>query len=256
MDLQNRVIVITGAGSGIGESLARRFASERPAALILADINTAAVGAVAKSLDATAMTVDVSSVEENQRLIESTEERFGPIDLFCANAGIGFAGDEQSDPADWERMWHVNTMSHVHAARFLIPGWLARNDGYFLSTASAAGLLTNLKAAQYSVTKHGAVAFAEWLAVTYGDRGIKVSCLCPMGVDTPFLDSAEEFHDLLDPYSIQPAEVAEAVVQGVGDENFLILPHPDVAKYFQNKANDYDRWIGGMQKLQRSVFPT
>lgn len=256
MDLHNKVIVITGAGSGIGEALAKRFASERPAALVLADINTEAVEAVAKSLDATAVTCDVSSVDENQRLVESTEERFGPIDLFCANAGIGFAGDEQSDPADWERMWQVNTMSHVHAARFLVPGWLARNDGYFLSTASAAGLLTNLKAAQYSVTKHGAVAFSEWLAVTYGDRGIRVSCLCPMGVDTPFLDSADEFHDLLDPYSIQPSTVAEAVVAGLRDENFLILPHPDVARYFQNKATDYDRWIGGMQKLQRSVFPT
>ncbi len=140
---------------------------------------------------------------------------FGPVDLFCANAGIGFAGDEQTAPERWDFMWQVNLMSHVHAARRLVPGWLARGDGYFLSTASAAGLLTNLKAAQYSVTKHAAVAFAEWLAITYGDQGIKVSCLCPMGVKTPLLDSADEFHALLDPLAIEPAEVAEAVVAGL-----------------------------------------
>lgn len=207
-------------------------------------------------MGAKSMTVDVSSADDNQRLIETVVTEFGQIDLFCANAGIGFAGDEQASQADWDRMWQVNTMSHVHAAKFLLPGWLDRNDGYFLSTASAAGLLTNLKAAQYSVTKHAAVAFSEWLAVTYGDSGIKVSCLCPMGVDTPFLDSAEEFHDLLDPYSISAAEVAEVVVAGLRDESFLILPHPEVLRFYQNKANDYDRWIGGMQKLQRSVFPT
>jgi len=147
-------------------------------------------------------------------------------------------------------------MSHVHAARRLIPGWIARGEGYFLSTASAAGLLTNLKAAQYSVTKHAAVAFAEWLSITYGDQGIKVSCLCPMGVKTPFLDTATEFHDLLDPYAIEPEQVAEAVVTGLAAERFLILPHPDVERFFQNKANDYEHWIAGMRKLQRSVFPT
>jgi short-subunit dehydrogenase len=147
-------------------------------------------------------------------------------------------------------------MSHVHAARRLVPAWLARGEGYFLSTASAAGLLTNLKAAQYSVTKHAAVAFAEWLLITYGDQGIKVSCLCPMGVKTPLLDAADEFHDLLDPYAIEPEDVAEAVVEGLREESFLILPHPEVLGFFQNKAGDYERWLGGMRKLQRTVFPT
>lgn len=256
MNLKNKVVVITGAGSGIGSALATRFASEEPAGLVLADINTESVTAVASSIGATAYTVDVASPTDNAELVATVEERFGPIDLFCANAGIGFAGDEQTDPAEWDRMWQVNTMSHVHAARALIPGWLARGEGYFLSTASAAGLLTNLRAAQYSVTKHAAVAFSEWLAVTYGQRGIRVSCLCPMGVDTPFLDSAEEFHDLLDPYSISPEAVAEAVVAGLASESFLILPHPEVSRYFQNKASDYDRWISGMQKLQSSVFPS
>jgi NAD(P)-dependent dehydrogenase (short-subunit alcohol dehydrogenase family) len=256
VDLKDKVIVITGAGSGIGEAMARRFAAESPAGLVLADIDTDAVDAVASSLGALAQSADVSLPEDNRRLIETTEKTFGPIDLFCANAGIGFAGDEQTDSDRWDRMWQVNTMSHVHAARYLIPGWIARGEGYFLSTASAAGLLTNLRAAQYSVTKHAAVAFSEWLAVTYGEAGIRVSCLCPMGVDTPFLDSAKEFHDLLDPYSIAPGAVADEVVAGVRAESFLILPHPDVLKYLQNKANDYDRWIRGMQKLQRSVFPT
>ena len=153
-------------------------------------------------------------------------------------------------------MWDVNLMSHVHAAKRLVPGWLARGEGYFLSTASAAGLLTNLKAAQYAVTKHGAVAFSEWLAVTYGSQGLKVSCLCPMGVKTPFLDSAEEFGPLLEPYAIEPEQVADVVVAGLEEESFLILPHPEVKKFIQNKANDYDRWITGMQNLQNAVFPT
>lgn len=235
--------------------MARRFAGEKPRGLIVADLDLAAAEMVASEIGATPLNVDVADPDSNDRLIDATEDRFGPVDLFCANAGIGFAGDEQTAPERWEFMWRVNVMSHVHAARRLIPGWLARGHGYFLSTASAAGLLTNLKAAQYSVTKHAAVAFAEWLAITYGDRGIKVSCLCPMGVKTPLLDSADEFHALLDPLAIEPDEVADAVMAGLSEERFLILPHSDVSQFFQNKANDYDRWIGGMKKLQRTVFP-
>ena len=155
---------------------------------------------------------------------------------------------------EWQRLWEVNVMSHVYAARRLVPEWRARGEGYFLPTVSAAGLLTNLKAAQYSVTKHAALAFAEWLAITYGDEGIKVSALCPQGVRTRLLDAADEFRTLLEPVAIDPDDVAEAVVQGVAEERFLILPHPEVARYFQNKANDYDRWLGGMRKLQRNLF--
>ena len=255
MNLTDRVIVVTGAASGIGAAMARRFSAERPRALIVADLDFESAQRVADEIDATALEVDVADPGSNDRLIDHTEEMFGPIDLFCANAGIGFAGDEQTPPELWDKMWHVNLMAHVHAARKLIPGWLARGEGYFLSTASAAGLLTNLKAAEYSVTKHAAVAFAEWLSVTYGDRGVKVSCLCPMGVKTPFLDAATEFHELLDPYALEPDEVADVVVAGLADESFLILPHPEVERFFQNKANNYDRWIEGMRKLQRSVFP-
>jgi NAD(P)-dependent dehydrogenase (short-subunit alcohol dehydrogenase family) len=256
LNLTDRVIVITGGGSGIGAAMARRFAIEQPLALVLADLDLDAAQGVAGGIGATAIEADVADPGSNDRLIDETEDRFGPIDLFCANAGIGFAGDEQTAPELWDRMWHVNLMAHVHAARRLIPGWVARGEGYFLTTASAAGLLTNLKAAEYSVTKHAAVAFAEWLSVTYGDQGVKVSCLCPMGVKTPFLDAATEFHDLLDPYALEPEQVAEAVVAGLAAEKFLILPHPEVERFFQNKANDYDRWIAGMRKVQRSVFPT
>ncbi len=154
-------------------------------------------------------------------------------------------------------MWQVNFMSHVHAAKHLIPGWVERGEGYFLSTASAAGLLTNLMAAQYSVTKHAAVAFAEWLAITYGDAGVKVSCLCPQFVNTALVEASDAFESLaaLAPL-LEPDEVADRVVEGLESEKFLILPHPEVEQYFQNKANDYDRWIGGMRKLQRNVFPT
>lgn len=255
MDLKDRVIVITGAASGIGEALARRFVDESPRGVVVADLNAEAVTAVADRIGAVPFVLNVADPDANRELIETTEDRFGPIDLFCANAGYGIVGDEQTDPAEWDRMWQVNTMSHVHAARHLIPGWVARGEGYFLSTVSAAGLLTNIKAAQYSVTKHAALAFAEWLSITYGDAGVKVSALCPMGVRTKLLDAATEFERLLAPDALAPDEVAEAVVEGLASEHFLILPHPEVARFFSNKANDYDRWIGGMRKVQRTVFP-
>ena len=254
MNLEDKVVIVTGGGSGIGAAMARRFADEKPRALIVADLDGDSASRVAAEVGGKALDVDISSESGNREMIDRVERSHGPIDLFCANAGVGHAGDEQNPGADWDRMWQVNLMSHVHAAKWLIPGWVARGEGYFLSTASAAGLLTNLKAAQYSVTKHAAVAFAEWLAITYGDAGVKVSCLCPMGVRTPFLDSAKEFHELLDPVAISAEAVADKVVAGLASEQFLILPHPEVAQFFQNKANDYDRWIGGMRSLQRRVF--
>jgi len=253
MQLRDKVIVVTGAARGIGEALARRFAQEQPAGLVVSDIDDGALDTVARDLEAVAIKTDVSAEADTVALIDAAEDRFGPVDLFCANAGIGISGDEQTPDAEWDRLWRVNVMSHVHAARRLIPEWSARGEGYFLPTVSAAGLLTNLKAAQYSVTKHAALAFAEWLAVTYGDEGIKVSALCPQGVRTRLLD-ASEFRTLLEPVALDPSEVAEAVVEGIAAERFLILPHPEVEQYFQNKANDYERWLGGMRKLQRNLF--
>ncbi|MGD2043354.1 MAG: SDR family oxidoreductase [Acidimicrobiia bacterium] len=255
MELNSKVIVITGGGSGIGAAMARRFAKEGPSGLVVADIDPDSARVVAEEVGGVAVLTDVSDPEANRELIEGTEDRFGPIDLFCANAGIGMVGDEQSDIAMWDRMWQINVMSHVLAARHLVPSWVARGEGYFLVTASAAGLLTNLKAAQYSVTKHAAVAFAEWLAITYGDRGVKVSALCPQFVNTPLLTESEAFKALGGNHTLEPEDVADAVVAGLSDERFLILPHPEVEQYFQNKANDYDRWLGGMRKLQRTVFP-
>jgi NAD(P)-dependent dehydrogenase (short-subunit alcohol dehydrogenase family) len=255
VDLKSKVVVITGGGSGIGAAMARRFADESPAALVVADIDLDSASAVADEVGGVAVLTDVSDAGANRDLIVGTEDRFGPIDLFCANAGIGVVGDEQSDIAVWDRMWGVNVMSHVHAARHLIPSWKARGEGYFLATVSAAGLLTNLKAAQYSVTKHAALAFAEWLAVTHGDAGIRVSALCPQFVNTPLLTDSEAFKALGGNHTLEPEDVADVVVAGLAEERFLILPHPEVEKYFQNKANDYDRWLGGMRKLQRTVFP-
>jgi NAD(P)-dependent dehydrogenase (short-subunit alcohol dehydrogenase family) len=256
VQLAQKVIVITGGGSGIGAAMARRFAREAPSAIVVADIDVAAAEAVAHQVNGLAMLADVSQADDNRKLIEVTEDRFGPIDLFCANAGIGSVGDEQSPEEDWDRMWGINVMSHVHAARDLVPMWKARGSGYFLATVSAAGLLTNLKAAQYSVTKHAALAFAEWLSVTYGDAGISVSALCPQFVNTPLLTGSEEFKALGGDHTLEPDDVAEAVVAGIAAEDFLILPHPEVQRYFQNKAMDYDRWLGGMRKLQRTVFPS
>lgn len=255
MDLRGKSIVVTGGGSGIGAAMAKRFAAEEPRALVVADIDLDSARAVAADVGGEAVLVDVADAGANRDLVQGAEDRHGPIDLFCANAGIGHVGDEQTDPAQWERMWRINVMSHVHAARHLIPAWTARGEGYFLATVSAAGLLTNLKAAQYSVTKHAALAFAEWLAITYGDAGVRVSALCPQFVNTPLLTDSEAFQALGGNHTLEPEDVAEAVVSGLRREDFLILPHPEVAKYFQNKANDYDRWIGGMRKLQRTVFP-
>lgn len=235
--------------------MARRFSVEAPAHIVVADIDLEAATAVADEVDGSAVLADVSDPDANRALIEGTEEKYGPIDLFCANAGIGIPGDEQDDVAAWERMWKINTLSHVHAAKYLIPAWRARGEGYFLATVSAAGLLTNLKAAQYSVTKHAALAFAEWLSVTYGDEGIKVSALCPQFVNTPMLSGSADFEAIAANHTLEPEEVADTVVSGLDAEDFLILPHPEVETYFQNKAGDYDRWLSGMRKLQRTVFP-
>jgi len=253
VEIAGKTVVITGAGRGIGAAMARRFAEEGPRGIVLGDRDGDVVASVAREIGGIGVKCDVGRESENVRLIEVAESEFGHVDLFCANAGYAVQGDEQTPDDEWERMGAVNFMSHVWAARRLVPDWLARGEGYLLHTASAAGLLTNLYALQYSVTKHSVIALAEWLSVTYGDAGLKFSCLCPQGVNTRLLDSGEKMRPLLEPVAIEPEEVAEAVVDGIRTERFLILPHPEVADYFRNKAQDYERWLAGMRKIQRRL---
>jgi NAD(P)-dependent dehydrogenase (short-subunit alcohol dehydrogenase family) len=255
MRLADRVAVVTGGASGIGRALCRRFAAEGARGIVVADRDAAGAEAVAKEIGGLAVATDVAVEAEVVRLVERAAAAYDRIDLFCSNAGIGGTpgGVEVPDEV-WRRMWDVNVMAHIHAARAVLPGMLARGEGYLLQTASAAGLLTQVGSAPYSVTKHAAVAFAEWLAITYGDAGITVSCLCPQGVRTRMLlgdDGARE--SFLLEGALEPEDVAEAVVRGLAAETFLILPHPEVAEYFRRKALDYDRWLRGMRRLRARV---
>jgi NAD(P)-dependent dehydrogenase (short-subunit alcohol dehydrogenase family) len=260
MELADRNVVITGAGSGIGRALALRFATEQPRALVLADVNEAAVQAVAEEVGGLAVRTDVSSEQDIRALVERAREFGGPIDLFCSNAGIGGpgGGPEASDE-ELQRTWEINVMAHIWAARAVLPEMLERGDGYLMSTASAAGLLTQVSALAYSITKHAAVAAAEWLAVTYGDAGIKVSCLCPLGVRTPMLEMALDDQvgaaALLADEVLEPADVAEAVVVAIREERFLILPHEIVRKYVALKGADHERWLTGMRRIVRGARP-
>ncbi len=253
MKLQDKVVVVTGGANGIGRALSKRFAAEGARGIVVADLDLESARQIAAEIKGIALKTDVSIEADVVGLVSETVGRFGQIDLFCSNAGIGgVPGFSQVTNGDWQRIWEVNVMAHIYAARAVLPAMIERGEGYLLNTASAAGILTQIGSAPYSVTKHAAVAFAEWLAITYGDRGIKVSCLCPQGVRTAMLNAAAEIGTsaFLLQGAIEPEELAEAVVKGLAEEKFLILPHPEVAKYFQNKANDYDRWIGGMRKLQ------
>lgn len=259
MELADKVIVVTGGASGIGRALAHRFAEEGAKGVVVADLDEGKAGVVAEEIGAQALPfgLDVSDEAQNHALIDAAEERFGPVDVFAANAGIG-GGVMMED--GFEAALGVNTMAHVYAARRLVPGWVERGEGYFLSTASAAGLLSQIGSAPYAVSKHAAVAFAEWLSITYGDQGVRVSCLCPMGVNTPLLNGGEN-----DPGQdatnvvkaagnvLEPEQVADLVVEAMGDERFLVLPHPEVLDFLRHKGSDYDRWIRGMRRLQAQV---
>ena len=256
MDIAGRVAVITGGGSGIGAAMARRFAAEGAAGVVVADLDGESASAVAALVGGTAVQVDVADPGHGEVLRAAAEAGYGPIDLLCLNAGIATEGGVEADDDAWQRTWDINFMSHVYALRAVLPGMLERGDGYVLHTASAAGLLTNIGAAPYSVTKHAVVSLAEWLAVTHGDEGLRVSCLCPQFVKTSMLD---EFIDLpggralVGDSALEADDVADAVVAGIEREEFLILPHPEVAEYFRRKATDYDRWLAGMRKLQANV---
>lgn len=239
-------VVVTGAGGGIGAALARRFTAEG-ARVVVNDLDAARARAVADEIGATAVPGDASEIVE-----EAREALGGRVDVYCANAGLGSPGDPFADEAVWASAWDVNVMAHVRAARALLPDWLERGEGRFVSTVSAAGLLTMIGAAPYSVTKHGALAFAEWLSLTYRHRGVRVHAICPQGVRTDMLTSAGSAGSLvLEPTAIEPHEVADALLDAIGAERFLVLPHPEVAGYYQARAADPDQWIGSMNRLQQ-----
>ncbi|HEY7402599.1 MAG TPA: SDR family oxidoreductase [Candidatus Angelobacter sp.] len=256
MQIQGKVVIVTGGANGIGRALCRRFAKEGPEAVIVADIDAQGISRVASEINGVASRCDVSQESDVRALVAMVTEKFDRVDLFCSNAGIGAAGGPEASDRDWQRSWDINVMAHVYAARAVLPQMLARKEGYLLQTVSAAGLLTQIGSAPYSVTKHAALGFAEWLAITYGDQGIRVSALCPQGVKTDMLLKAQFAGGaFLLEGALEPDQVADDVVKGIAEERFLILPHPEAAKYFQNKANDYERWIRGMRKLQRNSEP-
>jgi NAD(P)-dependent dehydrogenase (short-subunit alcohol dehydrogenase family) len=279
VDTRDRVAVVTGGASGIGRSLCLALAEHRAAAVVVSDADDQGAARVAAEItarghQALAVTADVANEADVQALISRAEQAFGRIDLFCSNAGIIVAGGIEVPDEAWSRIWAINVQSHVYVARAVLPGMLARGQGHLVITASAAGLLTQLSSAPYAVTKHAAVAFAEWLAIAYGDRGIAVSCLCPQAVatnlgatslrelrglapladDTGAIPSAAGGGSVSRQASVDgvltPDEVADCVLAGVSGERFLILPHPQVATYERRRAEDRERWLVGMRRLQ------
>ena len=254
MELADRHVVITGGARGIGRALAVRMAAERPRALVIADLDGREAEAVARQIGATSAQVDIRREPDIRALIDGAQAADGPIDLFCSNAGVpGPPGGPEALDADWQATWEANVMAHVWAARALLPVMVARGEGYLVNTASAAGLLTQISALPYSVTKHAAVALAEWLAINYGDAGIRVSCVCPQAVQTAMLDAALE-----EPIGaatlpaggiLEPEDVADSVVAGIRDERFLILPHPQVAQSMAYKASDPEGWLRRMRSF-------
>ena len=271
MQLSDRVAVVTGAGRGIGRALAMRFQQAGARGVVVADMLADDVAKTVAEMNALrpgsalGVVCDVSTPEGNEHLVAQAENAFGPIDLFFANAGIGAGTDLDTTDDVWERVLQVNTMSHVYAARILVPGWVARGEGYFCSTASAAGLLSQIGSAPYSVSKHAAVAFAEWLSITYGDRGVRVSCLCPMGVNTMLLNGPAEAGAVdnvgaatvkMAGAVLEPETVADITYEAIEAERFLVLPHPEVRAFVQRKADDIDRWLDGMRRLQARVTGT
>jgi NAD(P)-dependent dehydrogenase (short-subunit alcohol dehydrogenase family) len=254
MKLNGRTVLITGGAGGIGRALAMRSAAEG-ARVAVTDISMEPLTRVGDELGAghLAVPADVTDERALDDVVSRVESELGPVDVFFANAGVAIGEDPVDTPEEtWDLAFSVNVRAHIVAARILLPGWLDRGEGYFVATASAAGLLTQIGSAPYAVTKHAAVAFAEWLSVTYGDRGIRVSCLCPMGVRTAMLQGEELSHRVVRAAGdvLEPDEVAGAVVAAIDQERFLILPHPEVLTFFQRKAMDYDRWLAGMRRLQ------
>lgn len=252
MELAGKVVVVTGGASGIGEALCRRFADEHAARVVVADRDARGAERVAESIGDAALGLHLDVTDEAQlvELVEFVLAEHGHIDLFCSNAGVLEIGGVEVADDVWRRTFDVNVMAHVYAARAVLPSMLARGSGYLLQTASAAGLLNQIGAAPYAVTKHAAIGLAEWLAITYGARGIRVSALCPQAVRTPMLGDHTDGSVAGVDGVLEPAEVAACVVEGLRDERFLILPHASVGEYLKRKADDYDRWLNGMRRMQ------
>ncbi|MBT6137364.1 MAG: SDR family oxidoreductase [Rhodospirillaceae bacterium] len=253
MEIRDKTVVITGAASGIGKGLAERFKAEGAKGLALADIDADGVTAVGDMLGALSMPCDVGDEAQIKALVAATERRFGPIDIFCSNAGIFCEGDEDQPDAEIEASWRINTMSHVYAARAVAPGMAERGSGYLVNTASAAGILIQVDSAAYTMSKHAAIGFAEFLAAKYGPKGVRVSVLCPQGVRTAMTAGREGSPAAMNGV-LEPEDVAEAVVQGMAEENFLIFPHEIVHEYLRRKASDRDRWLRGMARVRESHF--
>jgi len=263
MELADRICVVTGGASGIGRALSMRFAAEGAKAVVVIDRDADGALATAEAIGERGIpsTADVTVEADIEAVVETTEDEVGPIDLFASNAGVLSGQGIDATDEDWSRLWLVNVMAHVFAARAVVPRMLARGGGYLLNTASAAGLLSQPGDAAYSVTKHAAVGLAEWLSITYGDQGLKVSCLCPMAVATPMIGMADGLDGLGATASsaeagaaavmgiIEPEKVADVVVEGLREERFLLLPHPEVATFEQRRAADRDRWLAGMRRL-------
>ena len=255
MQLRDKIVVVTGAGSGIGKALVLKFIAEGAKAVVGVDINATTAEQTAMELGCIAMAADVTKEDDIIRIIEDTERDIGPIDLFCSNAGIAIGASEQSPNQEWQLIWEVNVMSHVYAARHLVPRMIQRGGGYFLNTASAAGLLNQIGGAAYGTTKHAAVGFAEWLALSYAHQGIKVSLLCPQAVRTAMTANMDD--DATKAASgdgmMEADHLADIVVEHLNRETFLILTHEEVKVYMQRKTSDYDRWIGGMNRLLQKL---
>lgn len=251
MKIADKTIVVTGAASGIGRSLCERFAAEGASAIVCADIDEVGAKETADSISSKcqsrAVRCDVSIEDDVLRLVARTTDEFRHIDLFCSNAGIFTPGDETVSNEAWQRIWDINVMAHIYAARAVLPAMLARGEGYLLNTASAAGLLSQVGSAPYAVTKHAAVGFAEWLSITYGKQGIRVSVLCPQAVRTAMTAQGGGVAAL--DGMLEPEQLADSVIETLGEERFLVLPHPEVLTYMRRKTDDYDRWLGGMQRL-------
>ena len=250
MEIKNKIIVVTGGAGGIGLAIAKEFLNHNPKIIILADISFENINYTNEKI--INKKCDISNETQINSLIDKVNKEFGLIDIFCSNAGILTLGDEQSSNEDWSKNWNLHVMAHVYAAKKLIPDMVNRGSGYFVNTSSAAGLLSHIDSVTYSTTKHAAIGFAEWLAITYGKKGIGVSILCPQAVKTSMTEGRENEVSALDGM-MEPEFVALEVINAVKNETFLISPHPEVEGYFQNKANNYSRWIGGMQKLRNKL---